>query len=171
VASVSVKIHITARGASALEKAGPRMSKHVEDQGTTKVLIAAEGEAAAAACVNARSQIRAEFMAVTASAMTFHVLSARGECAGVGVTASVKSASASRGGPVQLATARKVQSLAWSRGGHMEGSMMVSSVQGMGRASVGTAFVTLLTQGLFLETSMWEKNVKLTQLERDPAEN
>jgi len=110
VASANVKIHTMARGASALEKAEPRMRRNVDDQGTTKVLFAVEGEAAAADCVDARSQIKAESMAVIASAMTSHAPSARGGCVEVEATASVKSASASRDGPVQLATARKVQS-------------------------------------------------------------
>jgi len=171
VASANVKIHTMARGASAPEKAGPRMRKHVDDQGTTKVLFAVEGEAAAAACVDVRSQIKAESMAVIASATTSHAPSARGECAEVVATVSVKSASASRDGLVQLATARKVQIPAWSRGDHMGESMTGLSVRDMGHAGVGNAFVTLLTQGLFLGTSMWEKNVKLTRLERDPAED
>jgi len=53
----------------------------------------------------------------------------------------------------------------------MEESMTGLFVQDMGHAGVGNVFVTLLTQEPFLGTSMWEKNVKPTQLERDPAED
>lgn len=170
MAPASVKSRTTARGASAPEKAEPRMRKHVDDQGT-KVPFAAAGEPVTAACVNASRPKKEESTAATVSATTSRALSARGECAEAGVTVSVRSASANQAGLAKLATARRVQSPAWSRGGRMEASTTVSSVQEMETAGVVNAFVTLLTLGMILETSMWERNVKRTQLERDPAED
>jgi len=96
---------------------------------------------------------------------------ARGEYVEVEATANVRSASVNRAGPAKLATARKVQSPVWWRGVHMEVSMTVWSVQEMESAGVANVFVTLLIRGLLLGTSMLGRNVKRTQLERDPAED